>query len=562
MWLPIETVDRRPHWQRHCQLIAFTTAIMILICSYTAIAQSTGSWQTSNPVPNAGPDKNPLKGFNSGWWNPNQDFASVGYQTLEWGQLEPTDDNFDSGYVEGVLGRDGSKGRHLVVQLNVDWCCNTTNLEDNYNGPAWLKDDLGVATISGLQNNDPSQPRQATDYNDPIFISEAVEAIDWLTNYLRDDPRTFVIQTGVLGWWGEWHTFGLDAGTPDQVAKETIRKAYLEGIGPEGFLGTFPGGANGVLPTGVSENNPGIGTDGLTQVRFPDDPVNVPVDRAGYVNGFSIPSDHGYELGVEVDAHDLWIHGPVGGEVPPLDAVSDDELHRFFETEEGEFLLRQGRYTHLLPPEEHHLQPRLPGWTQQDAYFMKMHRAMGYNFQVSEVRHLDNRDTTGDIELQVDLKNAGIAPFYKDWDVELAVLDDSGNLVDLFEVDFDLRDLMPGDSTTLSATLGAALESSVDYQLALRIVQPGATDVKIPQWLSSWQRLDADNTFVVLANNISVVPGFWDNNVLQGGWNILDLASAGAANIATGLTVPEPTTALLLLLSAFLGMSKTFRPTR
>lgn len=556
MTLSAYFVASRPRLRSIAHSLAVAMAVLLLACDNAA----HGNWETTNPTPNSGPDKNPLKGFNSGWWNPNQDFASIGYQTLEWGQLEPIDDIFDTGYIEGVLDRDGSKGRHVVVQLHIDWCCNTQDLADNYKGPAWLKDDLGVATISALQNNDPAEPRQATDYNDPVFITEAVEAIDWLTNYLRDDPRTFVIQTGMLGWWGEWHTFGLDGGAPGLIAKETIRKAYLEGIGPEGFMGTFPGGANGVLPAGVPVNNPGIGPDGLTQVRFPDDPVNVPSNGVGYVNGFIIPTTHGYELGVEVDAHDLWKDGPVGGEVPPLSEVTDDQLHRFFETEEGEFLLRQGRYTHLLTPEEHHLQPRLPGWTQQDEYFLRMHRTLGYNFQVSEVRYLDSRDTSGDIQIEVDLQNVGIAPFYKDWDVELAVLDASGGVVDIFDVDFDLRELMPGDGMTLAATLGATLDSTLDYQLALRILQPGAADPKAPEWLSSWQKLDADNTYVVLANDVSVVPGVWDDSHhLLGGWNVLDMAPGGVAGFATSRAVPEPTTAVLFLTASLIGIVATFR---
>lgn len=487
--------------QKNCLKFAVTIAIFIFGFYSDAHAQTAGNWISANPTPNAGPDKNPMKGFNSGWWNPNDDHATVGYQTLEWGKLEPTDDDFQFGegeYLEQVLGRPGSAGRHVIVQMVADWN-GYQPIENNYLGPDWLIDDVGVEIKTGHVDNDPNKPLvQATDYNDPNFISEAVEAITALTNHLKDDPRTFVIQTGVLGWWGEWHTFGFNAGQPGQIAKETILQAYLNGIGP----------------------------DGLTQVRYPDEPINVPQNRMGYTNGSVVPSTHGYEFGIEIEANELWKNGPVGGETPPLDGVTDDQLHRFFETDEGAMMLAQGHYSNMLPPEDYKIAERLEGWT-DETHFMTMHRMMGYNFQVEEVRHLNELDEMGQLQVEVDLGNVGIAPIYKDWDVQLAFLDAGGAIIgSAIDIDLDLRELNPGDSTTITAAIGEGLEVGSDYQLALRLLQPDSDDPKQTSEQLEWEKLNARNTYIVLANDVEVIDGYWNRNIeLQGGWNVLDTLS-------------------------------------
>ena len=60
---------------------------------------------------NDGPYKNPLKGWNTGWWK-DYDYASVGFQYIKWKDFEPTNDNFNYDYIEEVINRPGSVGRH------------------------------------------------------------------------------------------------------------------------------------------------------------------------------------------------------------------------------------------------------------------------------------------------------------------------------------------------------------------------------------------------------------------------------------------------------------------
>ena len=59
--------------------------------------------------------------------------------------------------------------------------------------------------------------------------------------------------------------------------------------------------------------------------------------------------------------------------------------------------------------------------------------------------------------------------------------------------------------------------------MAVRIVQPGADQVKSERW-----KLDARNTYILLANDLPVIDGAWNGrNQLVGGWQVLGTTSIG-----------------------------------
>lgn len=439
----------------------------------------------AQPAATDGPDINPLKGFNSGWWR-NEEYASVGFQYIEWGKFEPEDDKFDWDYVEEVLHREGTRGRHFILQFVVDWD-GSEPLEANYRGPNWLLEQVGEHRGTEDTDDPSSRPMRATRYNDARFIEEATEAIKTLIDRYKHDERTFVIQVGVLGFWAEWHTFPRLDWSPSDDTKKKILDAYLSNLGQ----------------------------DGLTQIRYPNEAVAPPHRGMGYTNGSVVPTDHGREFGQVIAARELWKNGPVGGEWPPN--VPNQFWERFFLTDEGFNFINEARYSTILPPEPKEIAEKLPNWT-PEGRFMTMHRQLGYNFRVNEVRHIVDGDKAG-LHIEVDLKNAGIAPFYKDWDLQLGVVDvDTASVVETIEVDIDLRTLGPEELQTLSVSTAKELDPQRNYQIALRILQPGADEEKTTAW-----KLNARNVYVLLANRLPIIDGVWDKetNALRGGWNIL-----------------------------------------
>ncbi|MFK7927396.1 MAG: DUF4832 domain-containing protein [Myxococcota bacterium] len=441
------------------------------------------------PVLNRGPRINPLKGWNSGWWV-DADYASVGFQYIEWGVLEPKENEFDWDAVEAVLGRPGSKGRHLIVQFVVDWDWEK-NVEDNYKGPDWLLEEVGVR-----RGTDPwveGREMRATDYNDEDFKRHAKDAIAELFDHYKDDPRVFVIQVGLLGFWGEWHNYPQTSWAPSDETKQTIFDAYT---------------GNQVDPI-------------LLQARYPDDSITVPTPGMGYTNGSATITPHGQEFNDGLQEGALWENGPIGGEWPPN--IEDALWAPFFDGQRGLDYIKDGHYSTLLPPRPEDLDAKVPGWRAEDSEFMKSHREFGYNFHVDAVRQVRSQ-AGGPLLVELDVSNSGIAPFYVEWDVELAILDNDNNVVQKLQIETDLREWAPATSTTLTAYLDAELTTGAEYRIGLRMVQPGAVDAHDEEWA-----LNARNSYIELSNDIDQVAGAWDpsTHALVGGWNLV--ATVGGA---------------------------------
>ncbi len=408
---------------------------------------------TSRPATTAGPDINPLKGFKSGWRRENDDYASVGYQYIEWGKLEPEDDVFDWDYVEEVLSRSGSRGRHLILQMVVDWD-DWHNQEpegdSHYKGPGWLLDQVGENRGPAFPADPNSRISRATRYDDPGFIEEATEAIEALLKHYRDDPRMFVFQAGVVGFRGEWHNDPREDWSPNASTKAAILNAYLKHLG----------------------------TDGLTQIPYPDEPAVEPRASLGYTNGSATLTDNGLTFGAAIAKKKLWKNGPISGEWPAN--VEAEYWDQFFNSEAGKSLIDQGRYSTLLVPELKEIRKVLPDYRFNER-FKKMHRQMGYNFQVKAVRHLVAVDDSGLTHLEVDLHNAGIAPFYKNWDVQLAILKaDNAEPFDIIGIDIDLRKLGPGETVRIAGSSNKELDRAWTIKLVFEFFNPVRTNQRKP----------------------------------------------------------------------------------
>lgn len=448
----------------------------------TFAAASQDQITSYSPPKSVGPYKNPLKGFGSGWWRADDDYATVGFQYIQWRELEPKDNQFDWSYVEEVLNREGTRGRHLILQFVVDWDYREP-VEANYLGPDWLLKKVGEHRGLADPKNPSSRKMRATKYNNPAYIEEATEAIEALTGYFKDDPRVFVLQAGLLGFWSEWHTFPREDWSPNPQTKRAILDAYLKNLPAASF----------------------------TQIRYPNEESVQPRIGIGYTNGSATPTNHGYEFGKVIEQQSLWKNGPITGEWPPN--VEKQYWKRFFQTNEGEKFVRQARYSTLLMPEQKQIKQQLPGWKTDDR-FMSMHQQMGYNLQAQRVRHLVSDDDR--LHLEIKLHNAGIAPFYQDWNVQLGILD-GRNVVETISLDTDLRKLGPGTSSVLKCVSTQKYDRNHNHRIGLRILQPGADQNKTKRW-----PLEARNVYVVLANEVDVVDGMWGKrNELAGGWNIV-----------------------------------------
>jgi hypothetical protein len=421
--------------------------------------------------------KNPLKGFNSGWWN-DFDYATVGFQYLSWKEFEPLNGGFDFDAVEAVLDRPGTKGKHFILRLYCDWFGES---KDSNAGPKWLYSDFGVAR---LENTD---GKYVTNFNDPNFIKQAIEAIEVLAAHYDDDPRVYAFEIGILGYWGEWHTFGFGENfSINENSKNQIVNTYKDTFSNAKIMGRYPW------------REPLASIGGI-----------------GFHNDFFGPYAHSDEFNEAVDIKNKWLEGPIGGEAPP--EFEGPQAIEVFGTTRGIEIIEKGHYSTM--------QAYSPCISSPDSEickgFMKMHRKMGYNFQIENalfpIRLLQSEELT----IKVNLTNIGVAPVYYDWDVQFALFHQDEQPITIYEVDYILSHALPGESFSLSASTPINVVDKGEYKLGLRIIQPGADQPKTNSW-----KLDARNTYILFSNELPVILGTWNtNHALLGGWSILGTLS-------------------------------------
>ncbi len=431
-----------------------------------------------------GPDKNPLKGWNSGWWQDHPE-ASVGFQYLGWNDFEPEQGKYDHDAVERLLDRPGTKGRHFILRLYCDWFGED---ETSRACPEWLDvDRLQVPTSGG-------GTKYVTDYNDPVYIEHAIAAINELAAHYDDDPRAFVFQIGVLGWWGEWHLTRVsdDDYKIADVTRDSILDAYRSAFSRVHLQGRYPW----------------------------REPLQSTGDIGFHNDFFVAKNGHSDEFDEAVAQAEKWGDGPIGGEVPPLGDRDPGALYESSDSGDtyGMRMTETGRYSIMKPGEyrQDHGDPH------RDEY-MRIHKRMGYNFQVERTMLWEE---SGDLEMEVEVRNIGVAPMYMPWDVQFALLDDDDQPVVSVEVDHDLTSVLPDGVMRLKPSLALGDLDAETYRLGVRILQTGADEQKAEEW-----GLDPRNTYIVFANDLPVISGAWDDDhALIGGWSVLaEIAIPGDA---------------------------------
>ena len=461
--------------------------VLIRFVVFFILLQGTRAQNTiHNYVKTDGPDKNPMKGWNSGWWN-DFEHASVGFQYIKWNVFEPTEANYDFDAVEDIINRAGSTGRHVILRLFTDWY-GQDPISDG--APSWLASTYGVERFQ--YTNEDGNTKYITNYNHPDYINKALLAIQALANHYDDDPRIYTFQLGVLGYWGEWHTSSFDDPNFDIAynTKTQILDGYKNHFINKHLMGRYPW----------------------------REPLNND-ETIGYHNDFFKPNNgHSDSFDDAIFANNKWLNGPIGGEIPPVDS---DELTAFnndlFGTTTGMSMIEQGHYSTMQsggntsPCINNSNSPNCQG-------FMAMHRKMGYNFQIDSALFSETVSLSENLSVELDIENIGVAPIYYNWDVQFALLDNNNQVVEVFDVIYDLRTIL-ADQNIYTISMSSPLNTitSGNYNLGIRLIQPNADHDKPESW-----ELDARNTYILFSNELTVINGEWNsNNALTGGWSIL-----------------------------------------
>jgi hypothetical protein len=371
------------------------------------------------------PADNPVKGF-APYFFSKTDYANGYSHSMEWGYfplnaLMTGPNTFDWEPLDQMLDEVASRGNSSVFRPFIEYPGRPSGLPSYLSGSVAIRQNTVWGTAS-------------PDYDDPRLVSAMKTFIAALGARYDGDPRVAYIHMGLIGLWGEWHTWPFDADTsdgypnlmPTAATQAAIINAYdaaFDRTEVEVRYATLGNDAPATANVGLHDDSwcyrearGGVGPLSMT----------LPQSMGGWNDAF-------VQLAINAGAENLWVTSSIGGEVRP-------EI-------QGSLLTGGGQVDPVIDCiEVTHAtwminQQGITGYGKNDPAAAAAVARMGYELYVKSA-HLGAANG-GTMRVGVTIENRGVARFPYPWRVEVGLRNAAGAVVASSTADWDLRAIQP-----------------------------------------------------------------------------------------------------------------------
>jgi hypothetical protein len=380
-----------------------------------------------------GPLDNPLKGW-AKFYTPGAN-QNVGYpHALTWGYFGLSEimksasncGSYDWSIIDGMLAETASYGNQAAIRVYLTY-------------PGGQATHPANAIPACFNGNVAMRPDTYWNVTHPDYDSA------YLNTALRDfiaafgarydgDPRLGFIHLGLVGLWGEWHTWPYDTDTadglpnymPNDANGAALLAAFDSAFNKTKLELRYPGAAGGA----ANSRDIGYHDDSFCfREGSPLQGVTLPVSMGGASYG---QLQRTLDAGVE----NKWITSSIGGELRPEIQSSAfqswpngsgavDNLKACIELSHASWMINEGS----------------GGYSSSDANVAAAIRLMGYNLTVDNAYYRDT--ASGSTNVGVRISNTGVAPFYYPWQMTLGLRNTAGTVVKTWDTPWDLRTVQP-----------------------------------------------------------------------------------------------------------------------
>jgi hypothetical protein len=247
-----------------------------------------------------------------------------------------------------------------------------------------IKAGLDLKSYSGLDNG------VGPDYSDPLLLNALQQFITRFGRRYDGDKRIAFIQTGLLGYWGEWHDLGN--GTIPDSAKEKVLDWYALSFNKTKIQTRYPSSK-------ARRNEFGLHDDSFAKQTLD-----------GNANGGRKVGFYFWPSVVEKGMQNSWKVAPIGGETSAglqSSIFGEGYLAGKFERQDFMLCVNRTHSTYIF----HHAAFKDGGFSGSElAKALRAHASMGYNFHVPQISTQSRSD--GKVDIHVTLTQVGVAPFY------------------------------------------------------------------------------------------------------------------------------------------------------
>jgi hypothetical protein len=318
-----------------------------------------------------GPLANPLKG-----WCPYSDVGpirqpySMVFLYRSWKSLEPEEGRYAfEDWERKEWSAAAAKGKHVAFRVYSDYPSRPSGLPD------WLKHEVKRTPYQDHGGG------VSPDYDNPRMVTAMERLIAAMGRRYDGDPRVAFIELGLLGFWGEWHTWPRDELFAKPETERRVIEAYHRAFPNKVLMARYARGHAGSQPW-----------LGFHDDLFPEDTDN------GHDGSFLAAMRRSRRTA-------NWKKAAIGGEMVP---------HRAKQwlgagAEQTRDMVERGHFTWVGPYCPALDRSNSPEFRQQSESLV---RRMGYQFRLTEVRHAGEVAEGGTLAVTIRGLNEGVAPFY------------------------------------------------------------------------------------------------------------------------------------------------------
>jgi Domain of unknown function (DUF4832) len=417
-------------------------AIILCLCN-------VGRMQAIDLPAGPGPLDNPLKGFAS-YCEPGIPLVapvSMAYEGASWKELEPSEGKFAFDVWEtkswNVVP---AAGKPVVLRVFLDYPSQPVAV------PQWLID-KGVK----MTHYDDFGGGSSPDYENPNLLNSLLKFIQAYGQRYDHDDRVAYIELGLLGHWGEWHTYPRTELFASEAVQNSVLKAMHKAFPDKPIMARY------AYPTCR-----------LPWLGFHDDMI--PSDTMGNEDWEFLPAIN--KGGVASN----WKVAPLGGELVPF--AAKQYLGKDWPLLQE--AVKEAHFTWIGPYCPAMVQDPTP---EDIARIDTLIRSLGYQFRLDHAQIPTTVAQQSNCSLKVTGVNEGVAPMYAPWKTTFALIDEKGHVQQRIQAKSDPRSWLPGPFS-VDADEPVSVPAGT-YRIGFGIVDPAS-----------------DKALVKFANSLGVVEGY------------------------------------------------------
>ncbi len=413
------------------RLLLGAVLLVAAVGSPAPLSAAAVAW-TAMPYASA-PIDNPLKGFMPYAGNYPTFPHSMEFFYMPLRDVMTGPSTFTWHPLDAQLNQTARRGHQAVFRFYLDYPGRPSGI------PTYLLNEgLKTHSYSDYDNSTSVSPN----YDDPRLRAAMAAFILALGRRYDGDPRIGFIQVGLIGFWGEWHTYPHDEWIASLTTMDQVLKSYTSAFHRTRLLVRFPADPIHLFPLGYHDDS------------FAYDTL---------ANG----SGNFMDLLTQVDLQNAWRTEPIGGELrpelqsciwrDPSCARAPQDFDASVDATHASWLLNQWIFDHRLAPADY-------------ARALQGSRRLGYELSVAATS-FSHAGSTRLVVVRVQMRDTGTAPFYYDWPIDIGLVG-KHHLLATWPTDWRLTTVLPGAVVGFSARLALPVLAPGTYTLVMRAANP------------------------------------------------------------------------------------------